>query len=145
MSVCIVAEYPFPTGRIAGGAAVGAIICTDTKVTTLETIPRASLAAKQRPVSDNIVVCYTSGYLQVTTAALNDSVGRRVSLRRLGRNLRAQHEKWGGYTELIAVIWHRDRPSPQISNLCLIVMCLARVVGLLELATRPFCSDSKNS
>ncbi len=31
--------------------------------------------------------------------------------------MRAHHEKWGGLTELLAVVWHRDKQSPQILEL----------------------------
>jgi hypothetical protein len=117
MSVCIVAEYPFPTTLQIGGTAVGAIVCTDTRLTTPEGKSFKLLAAKQRPVSENILVCSTSSHFAVTTAALNYSSNRKVSLRRLGANMRAHHEKWGGFTELLAVVWHRDKESPQVLEL----------------------------
>jgi hypothetical protein len=77
MSVCIVAEFPFPTTRMIGGTAVGVIICTDTRLTTIGGRPLAVLAAKQRPVSENIMTCCTSSNFTVTTAALNHSSNRR--------------------------------------------------------------------
>ncbi len=98
---------------MVGGTSVGAIICCDTKVTAGgKTI--SVLAAKRRPVSQNVMVCYTSDNFFVTTTALNYSVNRRVCLKRLGDNLRFHHRRWGGLTELLGVVWHRDRLSPQI-------------------------------
>ena len=116
MSVCVVADYPLPSKHFIGGTSVGAIICCDTKITA----PGRSfsiLAAKRRAVSENVMVCYTSSNFFVTTAALNYSTNRRVCLKRLGGNLRAHHERWGGLTELLAVVWHKDQLSPQILEL----------------------------
>ena len=116
MSVCIVAEYPLPS-KMVGGRPVGVIVCTDTKGLSAAGRPLAVLLGKQRPVSQNIMVCYTSSNFSVTSTALNYSSDRRISLRRLGRNLQSHHGRWGGLTELLAVVWHRDREAPQVLEL----------------------------
>jgi hypothetical protein len=116
VSVCVVAEYPFPSDKIVGGTPYGVVVCTDTKITRPGRAIKL-LAAKQRPVSENILVCYTSSNFPVTTTALNVSTERRACLKRLGRNLHAHHGKWGGLTELLAVVWHRDKVSPTVLEL----------------------------
>jgi hypothetical protein len=90
---------------------------TDTRLSTSFGRPVTKLWRKQRPISENIMVCYTSMNYSATVDALNNSMSRRVSLKTLGQNIRHHHAKWGGFTELLAIVWHQDREAPQILEL----------------------------
>jgi len=73
------------------------------------------LFSKQRLLAPNILVCYTTNNGAATTLALNSNWGAR-NLKRIGAALRETHERYGGLTELIAVVW-RKRIPPQILEL----------------------------
>jgi hypothetical protein len=112
MSVCIVAEYPWKAIKdVIAPERPGVIICCDTRAVRGGR-PISHLARKCRPIGRNIVVCYTSNNLGATTEAIN-SILNKADVRRLGESLRKHHEKFGNYTELLAVTW-RDQNSPQI-------------------------------
>src|SRR5437870_1672294 len=74
MSDCVVAEYPWKRIRgITDLGASGAIVCTDTRL-TLDGKPHSILIAKQRSSGKNLIVCYTSSELRVTTTAINEAL-----------------------------------------------------------------------
>lgn len=115
MSVCVVAQYPWPgIEKQAAKEHPGAIVCTDTRVTQgSKALPW--LFSKQRLFAPNILVCYTSNNAPATTLALNKSWGAR-KVKTIGETLRSVHDQYGGITELIAVVWRRRQP-PSILEL----------------------------
>ncbi|HEX3036972.1 MAG TPA: hypothetical protein VHT73_17935 [Thermodesulfobacteriota bacterium] len=71
------------------------------------------LAPKQLGFSQNLVACYTSSHLYATIAAL-DKVIETKDVKKIGKSLKEIHAKYGGITELIAVVWRRPNFVPQI-------------------------------
>jgi len=94
MTVCVVAEYPWMAVKSFGGLEPPAgIVCTDTRVTSYarKTMVRADnneryWLAEQRTFGDNIIACYTSNNVDVTTAAL-DRVERGADVKSVGKSL----------------------------------------------------------
>jgi hypothetical protein len=68
------------------------------------------LFSKQRLVAPNILVCYTSSNGAATTRALNSCWGAR-NLKRIGVALKETHNRYGGITELLAVVWRKQLAS----------------------------------
>lgn len=116
MTVCIVAEFPWAAiATVTKAERPGAIICTDTRVTTSGGGVVPGVWAKQEQVARNIVVCYTSSNLDATATALAGIIQTRT-VRRIGIALRTAHKRQGGFTELLAVVWRGDCP-PKILEL----------------------------
>lgn len=111
----MVAQYPWASiERQAAKEPPGAIVCTDTRVTQgSKALPW--LFCKQRLFAPNILVCYTSSNAPATTLALHKSWGAR-KVRAIGQCLKEVHDKYGGITEPIAVVWRKRQP-PQILEL----------------------------
>ena len=126
MSVCIVAGFPWQAIRALGiEGPPCAFVFTDCRVINrYGPIGRVRLA-KQRVFSDNLVVCYTSTDVFVTTRALDGiegapttsgrgSISTERDVRRIGEFLKKEHTTYGGFTELIAIVWQKSYPFPQI-------------------------------
>jgi len=130
MSVCVVGKYPWQAVRECGiDNPYSVFIVSDSRVgvpgrriTSYRPLPPKM--AKQRVLSDNLVVCYTSSNIFNTTAAIDrvqgapttngpGSISTVRDIRRIGEFLRKEH-KAGGLTELIAVIWEKHYPVPNI-------------------------------
>lgn len=106
------AQYPWKAASArALGEPPGVIVVTDTRVTVGDR-PGTPLYAKQRLQSPNIVVCFTSSHGAATETALRGAYGKR-SVRAIGEHLREAHLRFGGFTELLAVVWRGDL-VPQI-------------------------------
>lgn len=75
--------------------------------------------SKQRVFSDNLIICYTSVNLFVTTRALDraENASAKPSVKRIGEYLKQEHEQYGGLTELVAVVWRANSPVPQMLEL----------------------------
>jgi hypothetical protein len=121
MTVCVVAEFPWLAVKsLAGSQPPAAIVCTDTRVVLKgkEIAVRADnnepyWIGKQRTFGDNLIVCYTSANIDVTTAAL-DRIKSGADVKSLGRSLFRFHRQYGGFTELLTVVWPHDADKPQI-------------------------------
>lgn len=115
MSVCVVASYPW--AKIAGLADLdepGVVVCSDTRATQGSDVLIWKFS-KQRLTAPNILVCYTTSHGAATTAALQQSWGRR-DVRRISEALKVSHATYGGLTELLVVVWRRGG-TPQILEL----------------------------
>lgn len=116
MSVCIVAEYPWrQIAHLQGLEIPGVVVLSDTRLTASGGRVLPWIAAKQGPLKRNVFVCYTSSNVGVTLRTLSASVHRR-DLRAVGAMLRELHERYGGITELLAVVWKRNF-QPQVLEL----------------------------
>jgi hypothetical protein len=115
MSVCIVAQYPWSAVRdLADGEPAGAVMCSDTRLTSSQKI-RYPFWSKQEPIGRNIVVCFTSSNAAATVRGLG-AVKGSWSLRRVGESLLKVHQRYGGCTELLAVVTRREQ-APSILEL----------------------------
>ena len=114
MSVCLVAEYPWPQIRhLRGLEEPGVVVLSDTRLSSPDGRPWTPwVVAKQGAVERNIFVCYTSSHVGVTIRALSATVSRR-DVKRVGAALRELHQRHGGATELLVVVWRR-RQRPQV-------------------------------
>ena len=107
MSISIVAAYPWAKAvALAKGQPSGVVVCTDTRLTVGDR-PGTPIYSKQRLQSPNIVVAFTSSHVQTTELALQRAHGSR-SVKAIGESLKKQHASFGGFTELIAVVWRSD-------------------------------------
>jgi len=117
MSVCLVAEYPWPQIRHLRGLEMpGVVVLSDTRLSTLDGRPLTPwIVAKQGALKKNVFACYTSTNVGVTIRALNASVPRH-NVKSIGTALRDMHERYGGATELLVVVWTR-KLQPQVLEL----------------------------
>ena len=116
MSVCIAAQYPWPQIRhLRGLEPPGVVVLSDTRLSSSGGRVLPWVAAKQGSLKRNIFVCYTSSNVAVTSRALAASVASR-DVKRIGSTLRDAHERYGGATELLVVVWRRKMP-PQVLEL----------------------------
>ena len=116
VSVCVVAQFPWSAIRsVTETEPPGAIICSDTRITAdgQKIIPW--FCSKLEPIGKNLAVCYTSSNAAATILALK-TVGQYSNVKRVGNSLRDAHERYGGITELIAVVSRRDQ-APQLLEL----------------------------
>jgi hypothetical protein len=105
MSVSIAAEYPWNAIRdLAAPDPRAVIVYCDTRVVGRNRRPLPHFAAKFRRVGGSIFVTYTSSHFFATTKALNE-VTNRADARQIGDKLKQYHGKFGGATELLAVVW----------------------------------------
>ena len=108
------AEYPWRAVKtLVGQEPPGAILCCDTRVSDGEGYIFPMWLAKQRSFSPNLIACYTSSNIYVTTAALDRESNTR-NVKRLGDSLRELHKVYGGITELIIVVCRKGATRPQI-------------------------------
>ena len=126
MSVGIVAKYPWEAISNLGIKEPPCVfIFTDSRVSNNYGPIDNLRLAKQRVFSDNLIVCYTSSNIYVTTSALDrvegapttsgiGSTSTHRDVRRIGKFIAEEHKKYGGITELIAVIWQKHYPAPQM-------------------------------
>ena len=124
MSVGIVATYPWQAILSLGiEGPPCAFIITDSRVSFKvgeKYVPNDHLQlSKQRVFSDNLIICYTSVNLYVTTRALDiaENASAKPSVKRIGEYLKQEHEQYGGLTELLAVVWQANSPVPQLLEL----------------------------
>jgi len=120
VSVCIVAPYPWNAVAPligpdpSGFEPPGLIMCSDTLVVNGQSLePFDFLLAKQYGLSRNLIVCYTSTYVDATMRALRRCEGTS-NVKRLGNILRESHTIYGGATELLACVWTTGVQAPQI-------------------------------
>lgn len=115
MSVCVVAQFPWSTIRsVTTNEPPGVIVCSDTRIVAgKKVIPW--LCSKQEPIGKNILVCYTSSNAAATSFGLK-RVRHDSNVKRIGISLKQAHERYGGITEAIAVVWRRHQ-TPQILEL----------------------------
>ena len=131
MSVCVVGKYPWQAVREYGiDNPYSVFIVSDSRLVFPDPQiansyrPLPHKMRKQRVLSDNLIVCYTGSNANKTTAAIDrvqrapttngpGSLSTVRDIRRIGEFLRKEHEA-GGFTELIAVIWQRRYPVPQV-------------------------------
>jgi len=116
MSVCVAAQFPwFNITHLPGLDMPGVVVCSDTRVVRGLGKVLPFFASKQNLLSRNIFVCYTSTNVYATFQALGNSFGTK-NVKAIAASLREAHSKWGGYTELLAIVWTRKFP-PQILEL----------------------------
>lgn len=115
MSVCVVAEYPWGAIRaLSEREPRGAIVCSDTRISNGRRVI-SWLCSKQEPIGKNILVCYTSNNATATIFGLS-RVRTHWNLKRIGESVRTAHESFGGFSEVIAVVWRKAQP-PSILEL----------------------------
>ena len=116
LTTCIVAQFPWAAiTNLTQAEPQGVIVCTDTKMTSITGRARPGVWKKQGPMAKNILVCYTSNNVGATVSALS-RVSETRNVDRIGKALRESHQRYNGFTELIAVVWHGDQ-TPQILEL----------------------------
>jgi hypothetical protein len=115
MSVCVVATYPWQSiSHFRGLGTPGAMVCSDTRLSSNKG-PIKFLQSKQRLNAPDLLVCFTSSHLAATTEALKRSWGMR-NVKKVGQALKDEHRKWGGCTEMLALVW-KGRSKPQLFEL----------------------------
>lgn len=123
MSVGIVAIYPWQAIHSLGiEGPPCASIFTDTRVSYKigdDYVPDDRIQlSKKRIFSNNLIICYTSNNITVTTRALDSAeASAKPSVKRIGEYLKLEHKKHGGLTELLAVVWRANSPVPQMLEL----------------------------
>ena len=116
MSVCIVAQFPWHAILgVTEAEPPGAIVCSDTGISSAGQQASPFLCSKQEPIGKNIVVCYTSSNAAATILGLK-KVRNHWNVKRIGESLRDVHRKKGGTAEVIAVV-SRKGQAPQILEL----------------------------
>lgn len=102
-----------------------AFVLTDSRVTDKRGPINHVRLAKQRIFSNNLIVCYTSSNVSVTTGALDQVAGAPTTkgtgsmstardIRRIGQFLQKDHTRFGGITELITIVWQKYRIVPEM-------------------------------
>ena len=115
MSVCVVAQYPWPECRaLAPHGLAGAVVLSDTRVVQGSGTVLPWLLSKQGLLTPRMVLCYTSSNVYATTQALSETGGLR-SIKKCGERLKRWHQDFGGVTEALVVVPHRG--STQILEL----------------------------
>jgi hypothetical protein len=116
LSVCVVAQYPWPRiSDLATSEPPGAILCSDTRLSTSSGKAFAAFWSKTEPLGHNIVVSFTSNNAAATVWGL-EKVKKEWRPNRVAESLRTAHSKYGGFSEILAVV-SRKGQAPAILEL----------------------------
>lgn len=131
MSVAIVAKFPSRGTRLLAEIEPPSVhLLTDTRVSSKSGGKRTVWdikAPKQYRLSENLIICYTSSHFFPTIKA-SDQKAKDPScwhgaystindIKKMGQIFKDQHDKYGGLSEVLAVIWEKDCEDPKIFEL----------------------------